>query len=87
MEGKGVELFVTIVAGAFVVALMFWLLFYLPITVAKRRGRSPIGWVLLFWFITPLWGVIALMILGDSRDKIRQDILSEVKSRCPYNGE
>lgn len=87
MEENGVELFVTIVAGAFVVALMFWLLFYLPITMAKRRGRSPIGWVLLFWFITPLWGVIALMILGDSRDKIRQDILSEVKSRCPYNGE
>lgn len=87
MEGNSIELIVSIVAGAFIVALMYWMLFYLPITMAKRRGRSPIGWVLLFWFITPLWGAIALKILGDSRDKIRRDILNEVKSCCPYNEE
>ena len=58
-------------------AFMMWLLIFLPANMAKKRGRSAIGWVLLFWIITPFWGIIALLVLGDSKRKIRENIMDE----------
>jgi len=46
--------------------------------MARKRGRSAIGWVLLFWIISPLWGIIVLFALGDSKQKIREDIMEEL---------
>lgn len=71
------ELFSTI---AIIITLIFvlWLYIFLPAKMAKKRGRSAIGWVLLFWIITPLWGIIILLILGDSKQKIREDIIEEL---------
>lgn len=59
------------------IALIFvmWLFIFLPAKMARKRGRSAIGWVLLFWIITPFWGIIALLVLGDSKQKIREDII------------
>ncbi|MBQ7042721.1 MAG: hypothetical protein IJN66_08470 [Muribaculaceae bacterium] len=48
--------------------------------MAKKRGRNPVGWVILFWILTPLWGAILLLILGDSKEKLRQDILDEINN-------
>lgn len=48
--------------------LLFVLWFFyirLPRKMARKRGRDPLGWMLLFWFISPLWGVIILLIAGD----------------------
>lgn len=46
--------------------------------MASKRGRSVLGWVLLFWIISPLWGIIVLLVLGDSKQKIREDIMEEL---------
>lgn len=61
---------------AIIIAL--WLYIFLPAKMARQRGRSTIGWILLFWIISPLWGIIILLMLGDSKQKIREDIIKEL---------
>ena len=65
---------------AIILALIFilWLYIFLPAKMARKRGRSAIGWVLLFWIISPLWGIIVLLVLGDSKQKIKEDITEEL---------
>lgn len=62
-------------------ALFVCLYIVLPIMMAKSRGRSAFGWMLLFWFFSPIYGVIALRILGDSNEKLRREILEEVRQQ------
>lgn len=61
-----------------VISLIVCLYILLPICMAKKRRRNPVGWTILFLILTPLWGAILLLILGDSKEKIRQDILDEI---------
>lgn len=61
------------------VFIFLWLYIFLPIKMAKKRGRSELGWVLLFWIISPLWGAILLLVLGDSKEKIRKDLAEEFR--------
>ena len=58
------------------IALFFLWLFYIriPAKMARDRGRSELGWVLLTWVISPLWSIIALLIVGDSNEKIISDL-------------
>lgn len=58
--------------------MALWLYIFLPAKMARKRGRSTIGWILLFWIISPLWGIIILLVLGDSKQKIREDIIEEL---------
>lgn len=58
--------------------IVLWLYIFLPAKMARKRGRSTIGWILLFWIISPLWGIIILLVLGDSKQKIREDIIEEL---------
>ena len=54
-----------IVSVAILVVLwLFWI--HIPATMARNRGRSALGWVLLAWVLSPLWIIIILLILGDS---------------------
>ena len=68
-----------------VIAVLFSLLFLwyfwvrLPAQMARKRGRSALGWVLLFWFLSPIWGVILLLIAGDSQEKISREIIEQLK--------
>lgn len=68
-----------------VIAVIFSLLFLwyfwvrLPAQMARKRGRSALGWVLLFWFLSPIWGVILLLIVGDSQEKISREIIEQLK--------
>ena len=68
-----------------VIAVLFSLLFVwyfwvrLPAQMARKRGRSALGWVLLFWFLSPIWGVILLLIVGDSQEKISREIIEQLK--------
>jgi len=68
-----------------VIAVLFSLLFLwyfwvrLPAQMARKRGRSALGWVLLFWFLSPIWGVILLLIVGDSQEKISREIIEQLK--------
>ncbi len=59
------------------VLFFLWFYIFLPIKMAKKRGRSELGWVLLFWLISPLWGAILLLVLGDSKEKIIKDLTEE----------
>ncbi len=72
------EEFIPIIAIIIILIFILWLYIILPIKMAKKRGRSAIGWVLLFWIISPLWGIILLLVLGDSKQKIREDIIKEL---------
>ena len=73
MTGESISIIAIIIA----LILILWLYVFLPEKMARKRGRSAIGWVLLFWIISPLWGIIVLFALGDSKQKIREDIMEE----------
>lgn len=47
--------------------------------MSRKRRRSAIGWVILFWLLSPFWGIILLLVLGDSKKKIREDLIEELK--------
>lgn len=64
---------VIIVSLIFAFLILFLLYIYLPIRMARRRGRSVWGSLLLFWFTSPLLGIIILLILGDSESKHSED--------------
>lgn len=67
-----------IFCSIFAILFIYLLLFYLPCKMAKKRGRSVVGWTILFWVLSPFWGAILLLILGDSKEKIKQDIINEI---------
>ena len=69
---------ITIITIIIALILILWLYIFLPAKMARKRGRSTIGWILLFWIISPLWGIIVLLVLGDSKQKIREDIIEEL---------
>lgn len=69
---------ISIIAIIIALILILWLYIFLPAKMARKRGRSTIGWILLFWIISPLWGIIVLLVLGDSKQKIREDIIDEL---------
>ncbi len=76
MEG-----FLAFLGGCIAVLFVIWLLFILPSRMAKKRGRNPVGWIILFWILNPFWGAILLLILGDSKKKLRQDIIDELNNK------
>lgn len=74
------DLIAGIFGAIFAISFIYLLLFYLPRKMAKKRGRSVVGWTILFWILNPFWGAILLLILGDSKEKIKQDILNEINN-------
>lgn len=50
------------------IACYYYLYIRLPYEMAKKRHRDTTAWILIFIFITPLWGAILLYILGDNQD-------------------
>lgn len=72
------EDYVPSIAIFVVLIFVIWLYVILPANMARKRGRSAVGWVFIFWIISPLWGIIALLVLGDSKQKIREDIIEEL---------
>lgn len=71
------DTFLTIVVAIFISImslLALWLYIFLPVSMAKKRGRSALGWVLLFLIISPLWGVILLLILGNKKRRTVKNI-------------
>lgn len=64
---------VIIVSLIFAFLILFLLYIYLPIRMARRRGRSVWVSLLLFWFTSPLLGILILLVLGDSESKHSED--------------
>lgn len=71
------ETFWLIIGGIVGLSIMFLLWIYLPAKLAKNRGRSALGWVLLSWIITPFLACILLLIVGNSTEKILRDMQQE----------
>lgn len=74
-EAASIIVLVTIL----VVLWLFWI--YIPASMARNRGRSALGWVLLAWVLTPLWVIILLLVLGDSKEKLSKDIIDQLKQK------
>ena len=69
-----------IVSVAILVVLwLFWI--HIPASMARNRGRSALGWVLLACVLSPLWIIIILLILGDSKEKLSKDIIDQLKQK------
>lgn len=64
-----------------ILCLISFVVFFciIPARMARKRGRSEVGWMLLGFCITPFWVYILLAILGDTKEKIKQDIIDELK--------
>ena len=70
-----------IVFGSIAALLFLWFFWVrIPAQMARNRGRSALGWVLLTWMLTPLWTIILLLILGDSDEKIAEDVIRRMKN-------
>ena len=71
------ETFWLIIGGIVGLSIMFLLWIYLPAKLAKNRGRSALGWVLLSYITTPFLACILLLIVGNSTEKILRDMQQE----------
>lgn len=71
------EMFWLIIGGIVGLSIMFLLWIYLPAKLAKNRGRSALGWVLLSYITTPFLACILLLIVGNSTEKILRDMQQE----------
>ena len=73
MDDSAIWIVVCIIA--LIIGYIFWI--HIPANMARNRGRSALGWVILTWILQPLWTIVLLAILGDSSEKIREDIRNE----------
>lgn len=55
---------------------LLWL-FVTVAEVAKRHGRSQLGWVLVSFLISPIVAVLALHCLGDTAEERRRKIAED----------
>lgn len=65
---------------AILVVLIFviWLYIILLVNMARKRGCNAVTRVFVFGIIPPFWGINALLVLGDSKQKIREGIIEEL---------
>lgn len=69
-----------IVFGSIAALLFLWFFWVrLPAQMARKRGRSALGWVLLTWILSPIWTVILLLIVGDSNEKVARDVADRMR--------
>ena len=72
------EEYIYAAAGIVIAITVIVALYALPFRMAKRRGRNAGGWLALSFLITPIWAAIALAVLGDSTEKVRDEIINEM---------
>lgn len=70
---------IIVLVAILVVLWLFWI--HIPASMARNRGRSALGWVLLAWVLSPLWIIIILLVLGDSKEKLSKDIIDQLKQK------
>lgn len=67
---------------------LLWLIFVVVAGImASKRGRNVFRWVVLSLFLTPLVGIILLLLLGTKEEKRIERIASEEALRREIRGE
>ncbi len=54
-----------LIAIGMVFCLAIWIWVVLPADMARKRGRSQVGWVLVSLVGNPFLAIILLLLLGD----------------------
>ncbi|MCQ2327115.1 MAG: hypothetical protein MJZ71_06080 [Bacteroidales bacterium] len=70
-----------IIPWIFVVLFLYLFFIRIPSRMATARGRRPWVWILLSFIISPIWVYIILAIIGESKEKMKQDIINEIRNR------
>lgn len=70
----------------FIVIGIFWFVLVCVLaSVASKRGRSGVGFFLLGFFLSPLIGFIILAVMGENKEKIKeQNIEAGTSKKCPF---
>jgi len=70
----------------FIFSLIIWTIFaFVLASAAKKKGRSYGAYLALGLFLSPLIGVIILLLAGENKDEIaKQNISSGVSKKCPF---
>lgn len=71
----------TALAFLALVLIAFITLCMIPVSMAKKRGRSQFGWFLFSFLLSPILGVIVLACLGETEEKRRRRIWEEEELR------
>lgn len=61
--------------------LAFILVYYLIITMANKQGRETVIWLLLSFFVSPIFVIVCLALLGDTNERRREKVIEEEKLR------
>lgn len=74
-KGQGMD-------GAFflvILAIAVWFCIWLPASMAATRGRSVVGWLFLTLIFSPVFTILALLVLGPT---VRQVLREERRARA-----
>lgn len=68
---------------------ILWLFFSVIVgVVASKKGRSGIGYFMLSAIISPLIGIIIVLVVGDNRQNVeKKQIASGKNKKCPFCAE
>ena len=71
---------------SFIIWFIVWLvLAFVLASAAKKRGRSYGAYLAIGLLLSPLLGVIILLLSGENKDEIaKQNISSGVSKKCPF---
>jgi Na+/melibiose symporter-like transporter len=76
---------------ALIAIFIIGVIFYFPVSMAKSRGRSKIGWFFLSFIFTPILTMIILFLLGDTKEmrlkKIQEEEEQRIAIRQKYSME
>ena len=79
MDSESLSIIIALIVIILLIIFLIWLNIILPINMARKRGRNALGWVLVFWLVSPIIGIVLLLALGESNEKIRDEILDELR--------
>jgi len=71
----------------FLIVFIWIVLCFVIASAAKKRGRSSGGYFFLSLFLSPLIGIIALSLLGETEEAQKEKIVQQIKLNESINKE
>ncbi len=69
----------------FIVFIIWVVLCFVIASGAKKRGRSYGGFLALSIFLSPLVGLIVMLVIGENAEALeKQNIKNGLTKKCPY---